>query len=400
MRHRPPLRSGLLAAAFLTTLSACLGEPSTQPPNDDGFLIPLGLGAVSDRYTAEVWVRGNTGYTTTWGMRGPQAGNAIKIWDVTGNIPALVDSVIVPDAGTLGDVQVSDDGSLLVVAIEHRPHGGIGIYSLADPRKPQLVTRFTSSTLEQGVHTAEVARVNGKLYVFCAVDPAAGIPARLVIVDISMPATPVEVAELVIGAPFIHDVFVRDGLLFAAEWHQGLAIYDIGAEGGSPSDPRFMSRVHTVGGQVHNVWWFHDPANGSKRYAFVGEEGPSAIGWSAEGDLHVVDVSDLRNPHEVAYYRVPGAGAHNFSMDEANGILYAAFYNGGVRVLDVRGDLSSCADNQRDSDGRCRLQAMGRELAVQASNIPVYVWGVHFTGNAVYASDMLNGLYKFAPVRR
>ena len=36
-----------------------------------------------------------------------------------------------------------------------------------------------------------------------------------------------------------------------------------------------------------------------------------------------------------------GAGAHNFSVDEAKGLLYAAYYNAGVRVLDVRGDLGA-----------------------------------------------------------
>jgi hypothetical protein len=29
-----------------------------------------------------------------------------------------------------------------------------------------------------------------------------------------------------------------------------------------------------------------------------------------------------------------------------------------------------------------------------------YVWGVQFTGDAVYASDMPNGLWKLAPVAR
>jgi hypothetical protein len=275
------------------------------------------------------------------------------------------------------------------------------LYSLTNPRKPTLIRQFTSQDLSNGVHTAEVARVNGRLYAFAAVDPAIGADARLVIVDITDPANPVEVSVMEIGLPFIHDVFVRDGYLFTAEWAQGLAIYDIGAESGSPADPRFISRVFTVNGQVHNVWWFHDPTNGAKRYAFVGEEGPGLIGSTAVGDLHVVDVSNFAEPKEVAFYRVAGAGAHNFSMDEANGILYAAFYNGGVRALDVRGDLGQCTAEQKSQDGRCQLHLIpGRQLAVQSSGIPVYVWGVQYVDNAVYASDMLNGLFKFSPATR
>ena len=40
------------------------------------------------------------------------------------------------------------------------------------------------------------------------------------------------------------------------------------------------------------------------------------------------------------------AGTHNFWVDEPSGILYAAYYNGGVRALDVRGDLGACAEAQ------------------------------------------------------
>lgn len=346
-------------------------------------------------------MRGNTAYTTTWGTRGAQPGNAVKIWDVSSARPRLVDSVIVPGAGTLGDVQTSDDGALLAVAIEYAPQGGLALYSLANPRSPQLVRRYTSDHLRWGVHTAEIARVNGRLYAFCAVDPASGIEAKLVIVDITIPADPVEVSVLPIGYPFVHDVFVRDGLLFAAEWARGLAIYDIGAAGGSPADPRFISRVFTVGGQVHNVWWFHDPQTGDKRYAFVGEEGPGIIGSSSQGDIHVVDLSDLNHPREVAFLRVSGAGTHNFSMDEARGVLYAAFYNGGVQAIDVRGDLSSCDPSQRLSDGRCMLHlAPTRLLARQSTDTPVYMWGVQVLDGQVYATDMLSGLHHFAGVTR
>src|SRR5215216_7368255 len=80
----------------------------------------LGNGVEADRYTAEVAVRGTTAYTTTWNVRRAQ-GNKVNIWDVSGNVPQLVDSVIVTGAVTTGDVAVSDDGKLLVVATELSP---------------------------------------------------------------------------------------------------------------------------------------------------------------------------------------------------------------------------------------------------------------------------------------
>jgi hypothetical protein len=146
------------------------------------------------------------------------------------------------------------------------------------------------------------------------------------------------------------------------------------------------------------VWWFHNAVTGEKRYAFVGEEGPGAIGVRSSGDIHVVDVSNLATPHEVAFFHLDGAGTHNFSVDESRGILYAAYYNGGVRAIDVTGDLSSCDAANRSVDGRCDLARMGRELAHGPSGMgSVYIWGVQLVGLRLYASDMLNGIWKLGP---
>jgi hypothetical protein len=380
--------------------SSCAGDPPTLATEFPGAgLQALGGGAIRCRYTAELTVRGTVAYTSTWGRRGNRVGNAVYVWDVTGDVPVLSDSVLVSGAATTGDIQVSDDGRLLVVATEFAP-GSIVIYDLENPTKPRQVGRFASANTAPGVHTAEVARVNGTLYAFLAVDPGDGFPARLVIVDLSDPANPVEVLSREMGNPFVHDVFVRDGILFTALWDDGLSIWDIGGggRGGSPAAPALIGSVATVGGNVHNVWWVHDPVTGSKRYAVVGEEQAGTTGSASAGDVHVVDVSDMAAPREVAFYRVLGAGTHNFSVDEERGVLYAAYYNGGVRALDVRGDLGACTAEQRAGDGRCDLALMGRELGVGlVGGLDVFVWGVVYGGGSVYASDMFNGLWKLAP---
>ena len=57
---------------------------------------------------------------------------------------------------------------------------------------------------------------------------------------------------------------------------------------------------------------------------FVGEEAPGGV-------LHVVDVSDLSNPVEVATFETivddAARNPHNFWLDEARGILYVAWWN-------------------------------------------------------------------------
>ncbi len=401
--------SAAIATSVVTITASGTGVPTitsgvsltvsgTAPPS---ALTSLGLGAVPERYTSEVWVRGSTAYTSSWGTRGAIRGNAIKIWNVSANTPVLVDSIIVANAGTLGDVQVSDDGTLLVAGIEPTPNGGLAVYALDTPRSARLLARTTGGELQYGVHTAEIARVNGVLYAFCSVDPANGVPARLVIVSLANPSQPTTVASIQMGSPFIHDVFVRDGLLFTGEWNDGVGIWDIGGggTGGTVAVPRRMSRTTSIGGKVHNMWWFQDPTTNSKRYLFVGEEGPGAIGSSSVGDVHVFDVSSLTAPMEIARYTVPGAGVHNFSVDEANGLLYAAFYNGGVRALDVRGDLGACSAAQRLGDGRCDLTLMGREKGAFAQS-GLYVWGIHWSTSGVFASDMLNGLWRITPAVR
>jgi hypothetical protein len=203
------------------------------------------------------------------------------------------------------------------------------------------------------------------------------------------------------GTPFVHDVFVRDGIMMTALWDDGIAIFDIGGggKGGTISAPVQIGATSIIGGKAHNIFWYRDPVTGNKKFALVGEEGPGSIPSSSSGDVHVLDVSDMSNPREVGFYNVPGAGVHNFSADEQRGILYAAYYNGGVRALSIRGDLGSCTVEQKDSNGRCDLRKMNRELAKGPVGVsPVYIWGVHFTDGKLYASDMLNGLWRLSTV--
>ena len=243
-RSLVPLTSITLATTFafgsMTTITAC--DNKAIDAGGDSTITQVsralnteGRGIVADRYTAELWVVGNVAYTTTWGTRTSvdgvrSVGNAIKIWNIAGSTPVLVDSVIVSDATTLGDIQATDDEKLLVVATEFSP-GSIVVYNIANPLKPQLVSRFSNANTAPGVHTATAAVVNGKLYAFLCVDPSGDQAARLVIVDLSNPAAPSEVFSQTMGNPFVHDVFVRDGILMVALWNDGMSIFDIGGGG-------------------------------------------------------------------------------------------------------------------------------------------------------------------------
>jgi len=208
-----------------------------------------------------------------------------------------------------------------------------------------------------------------------------------------LPAPP-RVVSLPIPANYgIHDTFVRDGVAFVSAWNSGIIILDVGGggRGGTPEAPVHISTIVTEAAPLqtpsaHNAWWFHNPVSNERRYLFVGQEGPGTIGANSSGDIHVLDVSDLENPVEVAFFTVPGAGAHNFWMDEARQVLYAAFYNGGVVALDVSGVLAG--------DLADRLLAQ----TIPGGQGSTAVWGVMLAGGSLYASDMISGLWRLDPV--
>ena len=363
-------------------------EPPAPPAGDLTLSITGGGHNVTERYTSDLWVHGNHAYTGTWGGFGREGnpGNALKIWalDATG-APALADSLVLGGVGTVSDVEVSADGAVLMLSTERGARAGLYLYDLVDPAKPVLLD---SVHVAEGLHTATFGEIGKRRYAFTARNP--GDPA-LVIFDVTDPADIEPAASVPIPPTYgIHDTYVRDGLAFVFAWNAGVIIYDVGhgIRGGSPQSPVEVSRLVTSDNgvaqspAVHNGWWFHNPVTDEARYLFIGQEGPGQIGLSASGDIHVVDVSDLANPREVASFRLAGAGAHNFWVDEAAQVLYAAYYNGGVIALDVSGTLSG--DLSTRLLGQLRFGA------------DTYTWGVMQANGYVYASDMFSGLWQIA----
>ncbi len=341
-----------------------------------GSFSVVGRGQVTDRFTSDLWVHGDFAYTGTWNVRNGVPGDRLFTWDVsTPSSPILTDSLIL-DAVTVNDVKIRADGAIGVSTHEGSAPNGITLFDLTDPAHPRAITRFTSE-LESGVHNVWI---EGN-FVYTAVDG----PVGLRIVDISNPSSPVIAARFYAGSSFLHDVYVRDGLAFLSHWNAGLIILDVGngVAGGSPASPVEVSRIQTAGGQVHNAWYW--PA---AEYVFVGEED-----FNTPGVMHVVDVGDLSNPTEVATFGVPGTTPHNFWVDEARGILYAAWYENGLRALDVSGELLGAIDLQ------------GREItSIQYSpgsdcggGSGTCTWAPQLHRGLVFLSDLNSGLWALQP---
>ncbi len=370
------------------------GDSTGPGPPAGQFRVLAGGNNVANRYSSDLWVHGSYAYTGTWGgvFRGGNAGNVLNIWSLgAAGAPALVDSIVVDGIGTVSDVQVSEDGKVLVFGAERGAAAGLLVYDLTDPRRPMFLD---SATVETGIHTTTIGEIAGRRYVFAARNPA---DPALLIYDITDPGSLNLVASVPIPPDYgIHDTYVRDGLAFVFAWNTGVIIFDVGngIGSGSPASPVEVGRLVTAddaagdGPSAHNGWWFHNPVTGEKRYLFVGQEGPGVIGTRSSGDIHVVDVSDLGNPREVAFFHLDGAGTHNFWMDESRQILYAAYYNGGVVALDVSGTLS----------GDLSSRLIARLTPGGAGN--TYMWGVQLAGGSLYATDMVSGLWQIEAVTR
>ena len=313
------LVSGLTGSPVVFSATAAADVP------DIALAVVGGGNNVQDRFSSDLWVHGNYAYTGTWGFRDKQ-GNKVNVWSLgaTGS-PTLVGSVTVPGIGTVSDVQVSDDGQLLVASGERGSDGGIYLFSLRNPAAPSLLSSAVVG--EAGVHTVTLAAINGRLYAFAARNPGFPVKAStdpaLLIYDINDPESPTLVATKRFPERdySIHDTFVRDGIAFVFVWNTGVVIYDVGngIRGGSPSAPVELSRMVTAdngiaaGRRSTTAGGFTTPSPASSATCSSGRR-VRLHRLAASGDIHVVDVSDLTEPPGGGVFP-PGRGRHPQLLD-------------------------------------------------------------------------------------
>lgn len=355
-----------------------------------------GHGEVLDVHTSDLWVwQGVDGrdyaVTGTWGADG----EAI-FWDVTQ--PAQMErvSTVKVDARTVNDVKVSEDGRLCILSREGASNrkNGIVILDVRDPRRPKILSTFTEN-LTGGVHNLFIHRK----HVF-----ALSAGRRYDVIDIEDPSAPRRVGSYQVFEPgaSIHDVWVENGLAYSSNWRYGVHIVDVGngVAGGTPAKPVKVGSYAYPSGWNHAAFPFRSRSTG-KFYVIAGDETfPYGLNIRNKptyprGWFHFIDFSDLENPREVARYEVPEAGTHNLWVE--GDVLYAAYYNGGLRVVDISGELMG------------DLYRQGREIAFflpthekgVVPNAPM-TWGPQPHKGHIFFSDWNSGLWavKLVPDRR
>ena len=386
-------RAGTYTVVAQLGSSVATARLTAEPRGVSGRIHMHGHGLNVSTYTSDLWPQNRYVYV------GTHQANQLRTYDVSDAAqPVLTDSQAF-DARVVNDVKVSEDGKWLVATREGAAdrRNGILVFSLADPAHPELVSEYTE-TLTSGVHNVFWV---GSL-VYCVNDGTGDMH----IIDVSDAASPREVGRwgLPVEGRALHDVWVQEGVAYLSYLNDGLVILDVGGagKGGTPERPVLVSRIFYPGGPTHSAFRYGN-------YVFAGDEDfslqgtqPQIEGLDADprGPIHVVDVSDLEHPRYAGKYEVPEAGAHNFWVDPEAGLLYVGYYQGGIRVVDVTGEL------------RGELYRQGREIAYflpaavpAEAKLPYQpmVWGVfpmfengwQPTGEVLYATDYNSGLWTF-----
>src|SRR5580704_6829359 len=351
--------------------------------------------------TSEQWIVGNHLYVSTIADR-------VYSYDISDPAnPKALDSMKV-DARLVNDVSTTPDEKVGVFTREGASNrkNGIVFFDASDPAHLKVLSEYTE-TVTGGVHSAFI----NSHYAYIT-DDATG---SLRIIDFQDVAHPKEVARWqtenataqMIGGPmgegmitvgrYLHDLYVKDGLAYLAYWRDGLVILDVGngIKGGSPENPKLVSQYKFNHYELYGDGWLagSHTAFRYKNYVFVGDEVfPGYFEISSKeripvrGILHVMDVSDIEHPREVASYEVPEGGMHNVWPD--NDILYLGDYAGGGRAVDISGEL------------RGNLYEQGREIASffpgdpngYRANLP-FTWGAQPANGLIFFNDINSGIW-------
>jgi hypothetical protein len=353
-----------------------------EPREYDAQLVLVGRGPIAEHHSGDMWVfEGVDGRDYMY--VGTYLHDWMKVWDATDPAnPVLTDSLQF-DARRINDIKIHPNNRIGIATREGASsrRNGIVMLDLSDPAHPTILSEYTE-TVTGGVHNVWIDGDRDLVYA------AHNGTSSMHILDISDPSQVVEVGSW--GLPkrtkTLHDVIVQDGYAYLSYWDDGILMLDVGAgtHGGTPTVPVEVSRYAYPVGNTHVAWR-------SGRYLFVGDE-IFPPGWNpdeaihARGFIHVIDYIDPDNPVEVAQYEVPEAGVHNFWAEGDR--LYLGYYQAGLRVLDISGEL------------RGDLYAQGREVASimttdadsMVPNWPM-TWGAQLFKGRIYTSDLNSGLW-------
>ena len=363
----------------------------------------VGRGSQERVYSTDLWVFEGVDGRDYALVGAKQSDGHAFVFDVTDPENVVKTDSIQVDARSVNDVKVSPDGRYASLTREGASNrrNGVVILDLADPAHPVIASEYTDG-LTGGVHNA--FPTNDHLFALSNGD-------KYVILDVSDLYNPLYVSEYDHPNSRVHDVWVHDGIAYSAEWGTGLVVVDVGNGrwGGTIEEPVFVSNYPVPTGATHAVFPYVSESTG-KFYVFIGDEILTREGMAWEGVgpdfrqkydpvtgrggypraswgyIQVIDFDDPANAKMVARYEVSEFGTHNIWV--ANDILYQAYYEGGMRLVDVSGELMG------------NLYTQGREISVYKAFDPTGfvpnspgAWSVMPHRDLVWFADINSGLW-------
>lgn len=260
------------------------------------------------------------------------------------------------------DVKVAD-GLLFVSLFGDLGNDGVEIVDVRDPFNPLHLTFITIPGFEDVKNTFYAS---GYLYL------ANGTTPDIAVVDLTAydpDAPPAQIVSALhtfsVGTSFVEDVFVQDGLLYAAAWNDGAFIFDVSAIALiAPvliADGPDNAATHSAVPSENGNWMIatEEAAGGALRlYEVVNSEGAislvsrQAITTTAASSFHQPAIAGTRV--YVASYE---AGVQVYDLDAAGAQLvpigsYASYFQGtfGAFVGAYGVDVSQGADRMLVSD--------------------------------------------------
>jgi hypothetical protein len=314
-------------------------------------VVVTGRGIIRDTHTSDLWpYTGRDGrdycIVGTWGGDG-----YAHVFDITDLTNIVRTHSIKVDARTINDVTVSPDARYAVMSREGASNrvNGVVFLDLADPAHPKISSTFDTE-LTGGVHNMFAT----KDHLF-----AVSGGSKYVIINAEDIYKPAYVSEYRHPNARLHDLWVRDGIAYSAQGGVGTVAVDVGngKYGGSLKAPKLINTVPINSG--HEIYPYSQQSTG-KTYLFIGDEemsrpgrawagtnyalsGPGGvppkggIAQTSGGYTHIVDFTDPMNPRKVGRYQLDDYGSHDIIVE--NDVLYQAYYDGGVRIVDVSGML-------------------------------------------------------------
>jgi choice-of-anchor B domain-containing protein len=214
------------------------------------------------------------------------------------------------------DYHVKDD---LLYAVCDQGASTLQIFDLSG--LPGAVsTVYDGDDVFQRAHNVFVDAENDLLYACSAKRP--GYTSPLLVLDVSSPEAPVEVADLASILPGCHDIFVEADTAWVNATSNGTMVFDMN-DLGNPELIGWLDE-YPFAGTNHSGWWLSE----DEIYVFADETHGSP--------LKVTDVSDLTDMQVVGFLDSETADnniAHNLMIVDQH--VFISYYHDGLQVFDI-----------------------------------------------------------------